>query len=135
VIVLDASAAVDLLTPIEPQATWVSRAIAAGEDDLHAPHLLDLEVASAVRRRALAGELSARVGAAILDDLADLRLTRYPHTLLLPRVWELRRTTTSYDAAYIALAEILGCPLVTTDTALARVRGHRARLVAFRATD
>jgi predicted nucleic acid-binding protein len=134
VIVLDASAAVDLLTPIEPQATWVSRAIAAGEDDLHAPHLLDLEVASAVRRRALAGELSARAGAWILDDLADLRLTRYPHSLLLPRVWELRRRATAYDAAYLALAEILGCPLLTTDAALARIRGHRARIVAFRET-
>jgi predicted nucleic acid-binding protein len=131
VIVLDASAAVDFLTPIEPQATWVSRAIAAGGDDLHAPHLLDLEVVSAVRRRALAGELSARAGAAVLDDLADLRLARYPHTLLLPRVWELRRSATVYDAAYLALAEILECPLVTTDAALARARGHRARVMAY----
>ncbi len=130
-IVVDASAAVDYLTPCEPQASWVTDLLLRHEGDLHAPHLLDLEVASAVRRRVSAGVLAASVGGAIVSDLADLGLRRYPHVALLERIWELRRSITPYDAAYIALAEALDCPLVTTDRSLGRARGHRARVEVF----
>jgi predicted nucleic acid-binding protein len=63
-----------------------------------------------------------------LQDLADLPLTRYPHDLLLSRIWELRRNLTAYDAAYVALAEALAAPLVTRDAALASMHVHQARV-------
>ncbi len=97
-------------------------------ETLHAPHLLDLEVAQVLRRYALAGEMDAIRGLEALEDLADLPLTRYPHDLLLPRIWELRWNLTAYDAAYVALAEALAAPLVTRDAALASVRVHHARV-------
>jgi predicted nucleic acid-binding protein len=85
-------------------------------------------VAQVLRRYALAGELEVGRAREALEDLADLSLYRYPHDVLLPRIWELRRNVTAYDAAYIALAESLGAPLVTRDTALASPRIHRARI-------
>jgi predicted nucleic acid-binding protein len=95
---------------------------------LHAPHLLDLEVAQVLRRSALAAELDAARGAQALEDLAALPLSRYPHDGLLPRIWELRHTVPAYDAAYVALAEALAAPLVTRDPALAASRGPAARI-------
>ena len=103
------------------------RLFAAGET-LHAPHLLDLEVAQVLRRYAASGELDALRGAQALEDLADLSLVRYPHDLFLSRIWELRDNLTAYDAAYVALAEGLEAPLVTRDNALASPRIHGARV-------
>jgi predicted nucleic acid-binding protein len=90
-----------------------------------APQLLDLEVGSALRRLTLAGRLSARRGGAALRDLADLPLQRAPHRPLLDRCWELRNAVSFYDAAYVALAEALACPLLTTDRPLTRAPGTR----------
>jgi predicted nucleic acid-binding protein len=126
VIVVDASAILEVLLGTRDGARVAERLFTPGET-LHAPHLLDLEVAQVLRRYALAGELDAPRGLAALEDLADLPLTRYPHDLLLPRIWELRRNLTAYDAAYVALAEVLAAPLVTRDAALAS-RVHRARV-------
>jgi predicted nucleic acid-binding protein len=72
--------------------------------------------------------LSAQRGREALEDLADLSVRRYPHDVLLPRVWELRANLTAYDAAYVALAEALGAPLFTRDRRLAGAAGHRARV-------
>jgi predicted nucleic acid-binding protein len=91
---------------------------------LHAPHLLDLEVASAVRRKLRRAELRSERAAAAIDLLARLRCTRYPHRILLRRSWELRDELTVYDAAYVALAERLGVPLLTLDGGLARAAGR-----------
>ena len=124
-IVVDASAVLELLLGTPDGARVAERIFAPGET-LHAPHLLDLEVAQVLRRYALAGDLDPRRGAEALKDLSDLHLTRYPHDLLLPRIWELRRNLTAYDAAYVALAEALAAPLLTRDTSLASVRTHRA---------
>jgi predicted nucleic acid-binding protein len=90
--------------------------------------VLDLEVAQVLRHTASSGALSARRGRAALEDLADLDLHRYPHDILLPRIWALRANATAYDAAYLALAEVLGAPLLTCDALLARASGHRARV-------
>lgn len=88
--------------------------------DLHAPDLLDLEVLSVLRRRARSGDIDEAEAAVALEVLVELRLTRYPHLPLLLRVWALRTNLTPYDAAYVALAEELECPLVTGDRRIAR---------------
>jgi predicted nucleic acid-binding protein len=90
-------------------------------EDLAAPEIIDLEVAS-VWRRTLTDE---RRAALALADLAELALGRAPHLPLLPRCWELRHNLTPYDAAYVALAELLGVSLVTADRRLARATGIR----------
>ncbi|MBF8299012.1 MAG: PilT protein domain protein, partial [Dehalococcoidia bacterium] len=63
-----------------------------------------------------------------LADFISMAIQRYPHTPLLPRVWELKANVTAYDAAYIALAEDLGATLLTRDGRLARATGHRASI-------
>ena len=75
-----------------------------------------------------AGIITASRGQEALQDLLDLPLTRYPHDLFLWRIWELRDNLTAYDAAYVALAEALGAPLVTCDSRLASASGHHARI-------
>jgi predicted nucleic acid-binding protein len=126
VIVLDASAAVELLLGLPRAAPQLRARLAGAAESVHVPHLFDLEVMAAFRRHTFRGTLPeerARLG---LRALADLRATRYPHSVMRERIWELRENLTPYDAAYIALAEALGAPLVTTDAALATVPGVRA---------
>ena len=124
-IVVDASAILEVLLGT-PDGVRVGERLFTSGETLHAPHLLDLEVAQVLRRYALAGELDSARGLEALEDLADLPLTRYPHVMLLQRIWELRRNLTAYDAAYVALAEALTAVLVTRDAALASARVHRA---------
>ena len=126
-IVLDASALIDLLLRGNGVEAIEDRVFAPGES-LNAPHLIDLEVAQVLRRYRLAGELSDSRAGDAFDDLAALPLQRYPHDILLPRIWELRHNATAYDAAYLALAEALDAPLLTRDRRLAASRGHRARV-------
>jgi len=131
VIVLDASAALELLlnTPAAPR---VAQRVLSPRESLHAPHLIDLEVAQVLRRWERAGGLAAARAEEALDDLADLPLARYPHQLLLPRIWSMRANATAYDAAYLVLAEALGAVLVTRDAALASIPGHAARVEVIR---
>jgi predicted nucleic acid-binding protein len=103
-----------------PAAPRVSGILFAPNETLHAPHLLDVEVAQVLRRYVRSAAISAERGAEALSDLADFPLTRYPHFVLLSRIWQLRQGLTAYDAAYVALAETLDAPLVTRDRALAR---------------
>ena len=92
---------------------------------LAAPHLLDLEVTSAWRRLVAAGELDERRARLALADLQGLRVERVRHRSLLDRCWELRGNLTVYDAAYVALAELLEVILVTADAKLAKAPGSR----------
>ena len=130
-IVLDASAAVVVLLNLGPDAARIRERMAESDDDLHAPHLFEVEVLSVLRRYFLRGGLSQERARLALNRLSTLRLSRYPHTALLSRVWELRNNVTAYDAAYIALAETLEAPLVTTDARLSRVPGIRAAVEVY----
>ena len=95
-------------------------------ETLHAPHIIDLEIANALRRGLLSGSLRPTRAEEALLDLADLPLRRYPHDVLLARVWALRSNFTAYDAAYVALAEGLDCPLITRDRRMSQAPGHNA---------
>src|SRR4051812_22959511 len=114
-IVVDASAFVDLLLAFSNAAS-VENQLRTHPDDLHAPHLVDLEVLSALRRFGAHEQLS---------DFLDLPIERYAHTLLVPRVCELRDNFSTYDGVYVALAEGLEAPLLTSDKRFAKsVRKH-----------
>jgi predicted nucleic acid-binding protein len=127
VIVVDASALLEALLRT-PSAKAVEDRMFAPRQTMHAPHLLDVEVAQVIRRYAANGEIDSPRGRSALADLADFPLQRYPHDVLLPRIWELRNALTAYDAAYVALAEALDAPLLTRDRRLAAASGHRAQL-------
>ena len=129
-IVLDASAAVDFLVERAEPGTWVVERLAE-VDSVHAPHLIDIEVAAALRKLVALGEITEDLGAQALTDLAEMRMARYPALALLDRIWELKNSLSAYDAAYVALAEALEIPLVTTDQRLARAGGHGAEVTAF----
>jgi predicted nucleic acid-binding protein len=122
VIVVDASVVLEaLLRRVNAEAAR-ERLLAGG---LHAPHLIDIEVAHVIRRYAAIGDMDRERGRAALAILADLPLRRYRHDFLLQRVWEFRNHFTAYDAVYVALAEALDVPLLTRDQRLAgAARAH-----------
>lgn len=119
-IVVDASVVIDVLVG-EGRATD-----RLADEDLAAPHLLDAEVGNVIRRKTLAGQLDAATARQALGDFVELEISRYGHTILLPRAWELRANLTVYDALYVALAEVLEAPLLTLDGRVAGAPGLRA---------
>ena len=131
-IVLDASALVELILDT-PTGQLVAARIADPAEDLHAPHLADIEVVQALRRYVREGEIDASAAAVALDDFRALDLQRYAHEPLLERVWELRKNLTAYDAVYVALAEVLDSILLTCDGPLSRAPGLADRVVLIRA--
>ncbi|NIR44628.1 MAG: type II toxin-antitoxin system VapC family toxin [Gemmatimonadetes bacterium] len=126
-IVLDASAAVELLMGAEA-GQRVAVAVRSPEISLHAPHLIDLEVAQTLRRYVQAGQIAPERGRLALEHLGLLNIERYEHAILLPRIWDLRGNLTANDAAYVALAEALGAPLLTFDERLVGSTGHSATI-------
>lgn len=121
-IVLDASAALSGLLNAGPGRQALS------EQRLHVPHLIDAEIASGLRRRVAARDLSAGEGWKLLDSWRHLGVRRYPGVWLLARVWELRENFSTYDASYVALAEHLDCALLTADRRLSRAPGSRCSI-------
>lgn len=126
-IVLDASAAIEWLLQSSAGAK-IDHRIFARSESLHAPHLLDVEVAQVLRRYVRDNTITAQRGQEAFQDLAGIPLSRYPHDFLIPRVWELRATLTAYDAVYVALAELLDAPLLTCDRKIASAPGHYAKV-------
>lgn len=125
-IVVDSAAVVDALTAVAGSEDL--RAYLAGEE-LHAPTLLDFEVVSALRGLTLAGQLSAARADDALTDFDDLPVQRWASgDALRRRMFTLRDNLTAYDAAYVALAEALECPLLTRDARLARSHGHTVQI-------
>jgi len=119
VIVVDASAAVLALLNAGPARQIL------GAQPLHVPHLIDSEVANSLRKGVASGDIRADHGWLALDSWRRLGMRRYPVPGLLQRIWELRDNLSAYDASYVALAEMLGCPLLTADRRLARAPGVR----------
>ena len=126
-IVVDASTILEVLLRT-PAAPAIEERLFERGQALHAPYFIDLEVLQVLRRYAAAGEISAERAREALDDLAAFRLRRWAHDALALRIWELRQNLTACDAAYVALAEALGAPLLTRDKRLASAPGIRARV-------
>lgn len=118
-IVVDASAALSAVLNDGPARSLLS------EERLHVPHLIDAEVANGLRRQVAAGALDGSAGWAALDAWRRLGATRYPVLAMLDRVWQLRSNLSAYDATYVALAELLGCALLTADARLSRAPSLR----------
>jgi predicted nucleic acid-binding protein len=120
VIVVDSSVVVAALTEPGP-----SRRLLVEPEAVHAPHLIDSEVANSIRGLVLGGRMSADAGLILLDRYRRMAVTRHASVGLLDRVWELRDNLTAYDATYVALAEAIDCPLVTGDVRISRALGLR----------
>jgi predicted nucleic acid-binding protein len=130
VLVVDTSAIVAALLGRPPLPDLGGRLAADG--DLHAPHLIDVELLHALRRLLAAEAVTGDRAADARADFAELSLVRYPHVALADRAWELRNNLTPYDAVFVALAELLEAPLVTCDARLASAAGHRAQVDVYR---
>lgn len=126
-IVVDASVLANALADDRDSGDAARERLAA-DAILNAPHLVDLEVLSVLRKRANAGDLDERRVALAIADLSDLAITRFPHVPFARRVWDLRHNFTPYDAVYVALAETLRCALVTADERLGAAPGPRCEV-------
>ena len=100
-------------------------------EELAAPHLVDVEVTSVLRRSLLTGSMTEQRAGQALQDLADLTIERVAHTTLLPRVWELRGNYTAYHACYVAVAELFYAPVLTYDAKMAGAPGARCTFEVF----
>ena len=127
-IICDASAVTEILVRT-PLGLMVEGDLKSRGEPLVAPHLLDVEVVSALRGLVAGGRIEAHRIQEILERLSDFPAERHPHLSLLQRAWELRHNFTVYDAVYIALAEATGGVLYTTDEKLRK--GHRAKVRYF----
>ncbi|MHB1467951.1 MAG: type II toxin-antitoxin system VapC family toxin [Solirubrobacteraceae bacterium] len=128
-LVVDTSAILDAIAAYESSPGLVARLSQDG--DLHAPHLIDVEVLHALRGMVRRNEISAERAVDARTDFAETALMRYPHEPLGDRIWELRRNLSAYDAAFVALAEALEATLVTCDARLASASGHNAGIELF----
>ena len=132
-LVVDTSAVVAALVAQPTNQALVDRL--RNDGDLHAPHLLDVELLHALRRLVLAGQLSEDRAADVRTDFADLTVVRYGHAPLADRAWELRNHLSAYDSTFVALAEALNVPLVTCDARLAGAPGNSTVVELYERTE
>lgn len=123
--VLDASAALDILTR-SVRASAIEARISS--ERIQVPHLIDIEIAHVLRKHVSVGAMTSTHAETSLGLWLAADIDRHPHDTLLPRIWQLRPALTAYDAAYVALAEVLAVPLLTCDGRLARSHGHSAHI-------
>lgn len=128
-IVIDTSALIDIL--VERPFNVALRERISGAAELHAPHLIDVEFLSVLRRLVRGHALSVDAAAVAREHFEDLSIERYPHESLRDRIWQLRNNLTAYDGAFVALSETLGLPLVTSDGRLVRSHGHHAQVESY----
>jgi predicted nucleic acid-binding protein len=126
-IIIDASALLEILLRTPRADSLMARALDPTER-LHAPHLLDIEIAQVLRRLVQRKELILSRAEQAFEDLSAIVVERHEHRPLVPRIWQLRDAMTAYDGAYIALAEALDAPLLTCDGKLAGASGHHAKI-------
>lgn len=131
-IIADASFLVMALGDDGPDGTQARERLHG--EELAAPHLVDVEVASVLRRSVFPGTVTEQRASQVLQDLADLTMERVAHATLLGRVWELRGNFTAYDACYVAVAELFHAPLLTYDAKMANASGARCTFEVFPAT-
>jgi predicted nucleic acid-binding protein len=122
-VVCDASALTAVLSDEGPDGKWATQAFSGA--DLAAPSLVEFETANILRRLELAGLISPDQVAQAHADLLDMAIEYWPYELLAPRAWQLRTNLSSYDASYVALAELLRTTLVTLDRRIGRAPGMR----------
>ena len=127
-VVVDASVVVAALVDTGPAGTWAEGLLQS--EPVAAPHLMPVEAANIVRRAAIAGDISADVAALAHMDLTQLPVELFPYEPFAPRVWELHRNLSAYDAWYVSLAEALGVKLATLDGRLRRSSGPRCAFLA-----
>jgi predicted nucleic acid-binding protein len=127
-IVVDASALLEFLLQTPVGSRVEARLFRAGDEELHAPHLVDVEVVQALRRLVRTDEVSSGRAGEAIEDLIELDLHRHAHLDLVTRAWKLRRNISACDAVYVALAEALDAPIVTCDAPLGKAPGHRAKV-------
>jgi predicted nucleic acid-binding protein len=128
-IIADASFLVIALGDDGPHGTHARERLRG--EELAAPHLVDVEVASVLRRSVLTGTVTGQRASQALQDLTDLAVERVGHRTLLPRIWELRNNYTPYDACYVAVAELVHAPLLTYDAKMANATGARCAFEVF----
>jgi predicted nucleic acid-binding protein len=120
-IIVDASALYEVL--IGTDLGEIIRGRLADADDLAAPHVIDVEVLSTIRKDELFGDIDGTTAHQAVEDLSIWPGERHDHRPFLPRAWELRANVRTWDAMYVALAEALGGTVLTTDTRLAKATG------------
>ena len=125
-IVCDASVVVALLLDAGPDGVWATSVFA--DASLAAPNLVMFEASNVIRRHELAGLISADLAAQAHADLLDLPIEFWPFELLAARVWQLRANLSSYDASYVALAELIEASLVTLDSRISRAPGLKCEV-------
>jgi predicted nucleic acid-binding protein len=128
--VIDASALVELLLGT-PRGLRVADELEDEDESIHMPHLADVEATSVLRRLVAAGAIAEKIAGEAIADLQELGIDRHAHDPLLDRIWELRRNVSAYDAAYLALAEVLDATLLTCDRRLARAAARTVHVQVF----